>query len=88
MIIAGLHKDSSGKSPHFFRLRFLSQMVTECFGIQGSASKKTAEGARQREEAVDFGTIGHLSESRARRVLDDMSESTGQGLLSRPSVVG
>ena len=83
--MASLHKDPRGRSPFFYAAFTLSD-GRRCFrSTKEQDRKKAAEVARQWEKAADLGRSGQLNEAQARKVLNDILESAGQGAMSSTS---
>ena len=83
--MASLHKDPRGRSP-FFYAAFTLADGRRCFrSTKEQDRKKASEVARQWEKAADLGRNGQLNEAQARKVLNDILESAGQGPMSSTS---
>lgn len=83
--MASLHKDPRGKSPYFYAAFTLPDGRRAFRSTKERDRKKAAEVARQWEKAAGLGRGGHLNEAQARKVLNDILESTGQAPMSGAS---
>lgn len=83
--MASLHKDPRGKSPYFYAAFTMSDGRRAFRSTKERDRKRAGEVARQFEKAADLGRGGNLTESQARRVLNDILESSGQGPMNLQS---
>lgn len=84
--MASLHKDPRGHSPFWYAAFTLADGRRAFRSTKSRDRKEAAEIARQWEKAADLGRGGSLTEVQARRVLDAILESAGQGRMNLQSV--
>jgi integrase len=75
--MASIHKDPRGKSPYWYVAYTLADGRRVFRSTRQTDRKKAAEAARTLERAIQAARQGELTETRVRKWLDEMLESTG-----------
>jgi integrase len=84
--MASLHKDPRGKSPYFYCAFTLSDGRRTFRSTKLTDRKKAWDVCLQWEKASEQGRGGSLTEAQARRVLNTILESTGQGPMQSETI--
>jgi integrase len=84
--MASIHKDPRGKSPYWYCAYTLAD-GRRCFkSTKQSDRKKALEVSRGWEKAEQAAGRGDLTEAQARKILDEILESVGEGPIRKATV--
>jgi integrase len=84
--MASIHKDPRGKSPFWYCAYVLPNGQRAFRSTKQSDRKKALKECLKLESAADKARAGELVESQARKILDDILESVGEGPIRKKTI--
>jgi integrase len=84
--MASIHKDPRGKSPFWYCAYVLPNGQRTFRSTKQSDRKKALKECLKLESAADKARAGELVESQARKILDDILESVGEGPIRKKAI--
>src|ERR1700751_1967181 len=84
--MASIHKDPRGKSPYWYCAYTLPNGQRAFRSTKQTDRKEALKECLKLESAADKARAGELVESQARKILDDILESIGEGPIRTKTV--
>jgi Phage integrase, N-terminal SAM-like domain len=84
--VASIHKDPRGKSPFWYCAYVLPNGQRAFRSTKQTDRKEALKECLKLEKAADKARAGELVESQARKILDDILESVGEGPIRRKAI--
>jgi integrase len=84
--MASIHKDPRGKSPFWYCAYVLPNGQRAFRSTKQTERKEALKECLKLEEAADKARAGQLVESQARKILDDILESVGEGPIRQKTI--
>jgi integrase len=84
--MASIHKDPRGKSPYWYCAYVLPNGQRAFRSTKQTERKEALKECLKLEDAADKARAGQLVESQARKILDDILESVGEGPIRQKAI--